>query len=137
MLERALADFAYEDAVRARTLLKSGNLYRSEKADAIGEKETRDKIDQVRREMDECRRNAQYERLAELQYSVLPELEKKLNKEASQVKKDESPDKPHLLRTSVGAEEIAEVVSVTAHACSLPVLQIRDWRSAAPRSYGS
>ena len=116
--KKRLATIEEEIETLSRKYSDLEEIWKREKADAIGEKETRDKIDQVRREMDECRRNAQYERLAELQYSVLPELEKKLNKEASQVKKDESPDKPHLLRTSVCAEEIAEVVS---RATGIPV----------------
>ena len=116
--KKRLATIEEEIETLSRKYSDLEEIWKREKADAIGEKETRDKIDQVHREMDECRRNAQYERLAELQYSVLPELEKKLNKEASQVKKDESPDKPHLLRTSVGAEEIAEVVS---RATGIPV----------------
>lgn len=116
--KKRLATIEEEIETLSRKYSDLEEIWKREKADAIGEKETRDKIDQVRREMDECRRNAQYERLAELQYSVFPELEKKLNKEASQVKKDESPDKPHLLRTSVGAEEIAEVVS---RATGIPV----------------
>ena len=116
--KKRLATIEEEIETLSRKYSDLEEIWKREKADAIGEKETRDKIDQVRREMDECRRNAQYERLAELQYSVLPELEKKLNKEASQVKKDESSDKPHLLRTSVGAEEIAEVVS---RATGIPV----------------
>ena len=116
--KKRLATIEEEIETLSRKYSDLEEIWKREKADAIGEMETRDKIDQVRREMDECRRNAQYERLAELQYSVLPELEKKLNKEASQVKKDESPDKPHLLRTSVGAEEIAEVVS---RATGIPV----------------
>ena len=116
--KKRLATIEEEIETLSRKYSDLEEIWKREKADAIGEKETRDKIDQVRREMDECRRNAQYERLAELQYSVLPELEKKLNKEASQVKKDESPDKPHLLRTSVGAEEITEVVS---RATGIPV----------------
>ena len=116
--KKRLATIEEEIETLSRKYSDLEEIWKREKADAIGEKETRDKIDQVHREMDECRRNAQYERLAELQYSVLPELEKKLNKEASQVKKDESTDKPHLLRTSVGAEEIAEVVS---RATGIPV----------------
>ena len=93
-------------------------IWKREKGDALGEKETRDKIDQVRHEMDECRRSARYERLAELQYSVLPELEKKLKKATEKVKGDEASGAPKLLRTSVGAEEIAEVVS---RATGIPV----------------
>ena len=51
-----------------------------EKSEALGEKDARDEIDRVRREMDACRREAKYERLAELQYAVLPKLKERLKK---------------------------------------------------------
>ena len=47
-------------------------VWKKEKSEAIGEKSVRDEIDRVRRQMDEYRRQAQYEKLAELQYAVLP-----------------------------------------------------------------
>ena len=92
-------------------------IWKAEKSQALGEKDVRDEIDKVRREMDACRREARYERLAELQYAVLPKLEEKLKKAESTEKKTlETQSK--LLRTSVGAEEIAEVVS---RATGIPV----------------
>ena len=92
-------------------------IWKAEKSQALGEKDVRDEIDKVRREMDACRREARYERLAELQYAVLPKLEEKLKKAESTEKKTLE-TQPKLLRTSVGAEEIAEVVS---RATGIPV----------------
>ena len=92
-------------------------IWKAEKSQALGEKDVRDEIDRVRREMDACRREARYERLAELQYAVLPKLEEKLKK-AESTEKQTLETKPKLLRTSVGAEEIAEVVS---RATGIPV----------------
>lgn len=92
-------------------------IWKAEKSQALGEKDVRDEIDRVRREMDACRREARYERLAELQYAVLPKLEEKLKKAESNEKKTLE-TQPKLLRTSVGAEEIAEVVS---RATGIPV----------------
>lgn len=92
-------------------------IWKAEKSQALGEKDVRDEIDRVRREMDACRREARYERLAELQYAVLPKLEEKLKKAESTEKKTLE-TQPKLLRTSVGTEEIAEVVS---RATGIPV----------------
>ncbi len=92
-------------------------IWKAEKSSALGEKNVRDEIEIVRREMEACRRQAQYERLAELQYAVLPKLEEKLKKAASAEKTSEDA-RPKLLRTSVGSEEIAEVVS---RATGIPV----------------
>lgn len=92
-------------------------IWKAEKSQALGEKDVRDEIDRVRREMDACRREARYERLAELQYAVLSKLEEKLKKAESTEKKTLE-TQPKLLRTSVGAEEIAEVVS---RATGIPV----------------
>lgn len=92
-------------------------IWKAEKSQALGEKDVRDEIDRVRREMDACRREARYERLAELQYAVLPKLEEKLKKAESTEKKTLE-TQPKLLRTSVGAEEIAEAVS---RATGIPV----------------
>ena len=92
-------------------------IWKAEKSQALGEKDVRDEIDRVRREMEACRREARYERLAELQYAVLPKLEEKLKKAESTEKKTLE-TQPKLLRTSGGAEEIAEVVS---RATGIPV----------------
>ena len=60
--------------------------------------------------------------MAELQYGKLPELEKRLKEaQAKEASKGKSSGKPQLLRTQVGAEEIAEVV---ARATGIPVSKL-------------
>ena len=94
-------------------------VWKKEKIEALEAKKARDDIDKTRHQMEEYRRQGQFEKLAELQYGVLPKLEEKLRKEES--KKGET--KPKLLRTSVGAEEIAEVVS---RATGIPVAKMME-----------
>lgn len=94
-------------------------VWKKEKIEALEAKKARDDIDKTRHQMEEYRRQGQFEKLAELQYGVLPKLEEKLRKEES--KKGEM--KPKLLRTSVGAEEIAEVVS---RATGIPVSKMME-----------
>jgi ATP-dependent Clp protease ATP-binding subunit ClpB len=68
--------------------------------------------------MAELQRKGQYDKLAELQYGKLPELEARLKSAESGAQATGSGDRPRLLRTQVGAEEIAEVVS---RATGIPV----------------
>ena len=93
-----------------------------EKNAALGSKEVRDEIDKLKTKMEELRRSGKYEELAAIQYGKLPELEKQLVKEEKEETKlyDE---KPKLLRTQVGAEEIAEVVS---RATGIPVSKMME-----------
>jgi len=60
-------------------------------------------------------------KVAELQYGKLPELEKKLKAAQAQESGKAVSGKPQLLRTMVGAEEIAEVV---ARATGIPVAKL-------------
>ena len=92
-------------------------VWKKEKIEALEAKKARDEIDKTRHQMEEFRRQGQFEKLAELQYGVLPKLEEKLRNEES--KKGER----KLLRTSVGAEEIAEVVS---RATGIPVAKMME-----------
>ncbi|HET8704050.1 ATP-dependent chaperone ClpB, partial [Castellaniella sp.] len=92
-------------------------IWKAEKAAVQGSQAVKEEIDQVRAEMAELQRKGQYDKLAELQYGRLPELEARL-KAAESASRTEEADKPRLLRTQVGAEEIAEVVS---RATGIPV----------------
>ena len=96
-------------------------VWKKEKSEALGAKSVRDEIDRTRHQMEEYRRTAQYEKLAELQYAVLPRLEERLKK-AEKAEAGDAP-KPKLLRTTVGAEEIAEVVS---RATGIPVAKMME-----------
>jgi len=92
-------------------------VWKAEKAAVQGSQAVKEEIDQVRAEMAELQRKGQYDKLAELQYGRLPELESRL-KAAESAPKEAEAGKPRLLRTRVGAEEIAEVVS---RATGIPV----------------
>jgi len=92
-------------------------IWKAEKAAVQGSQAVKEEIDHVRAEMAELQRKGQYDKLAELQYGRLPELEARL-KAAESASSQPDEEKPRLLRTSVGAEEIAEVVS---RATGIPV----------------
>jgi len=96
-------------------------IWKAEKAAVQGSQAIKEEIDQVRAEMAELQRKGQFDKLAELQYGKLPELEARLKSAESGAEKAEAeaePGRPRLLRTQVGAEEIAEVVS---RATGIPV----------------
>ncbi|VFR18460.1 ClpB protein [plant metagenome] len=96
-------------------------IWKAEKAAVQGTQAIKEEIDRARAEMAELQRKGQFDKLAELQYGKLPELEARLKSaEASdaQADKADAKDRPRLLRTQVGAEEIAEVVS---RATGIPV----------------
>ncbi|MGH6611461.1 MAG: AAA family ATPase, partial [Burkholderiaceae bacterium] len=96
---------------------------RSEKAAVHGVQHIKEEIDKLRSQIAELQRKGQYDKLAEIQYGKLPQLEAQL-KQAEQASASNSPaDKPHLLRTQVGAEEIAEVVS---RATGIPVAKMME-----------
>ena len=90
-------------------------IWKAEKGAAQGTAHLKEEMEQVRAEMMRLQREGKLEQVAELQYGKLPQLEAKL-KEAVHV--EENKPKNRLLRTQVGAEEIAEVVS---RATGIPV----------------
>jgi ATP-dependent Clp protease ATP-binding subunit ClpB len=90
-------------------------VWKAEKAGVQGSQQIKEEIERVRLQMEEARRKGDWQKMSELQYGRMPELEAKLK----QADKGEAPGgKPKLLRTQVGAEEIAEVV---ARATGIPV----------------
>ena len=91
-------------------------VWKAEKGAAQGTAHVKEEIERVRADITRLQREGKLDKVAELQYGKLPQLEAKL-KEAAQA---ETADKPknRLLRTQVGAEEIAEVVS---RATGIPV----------------
>jgi ATP-dependent Clp protease ATP-binding subunit ClpB len=101
-------------------------IWKSEKAAAQGSAHVKEEIDRMRHQIEELTRKGQFNDVAELQYGKLPELEKRLKEaQATEVSKKGSkaggPARPQLLRTMVGAEEIAEVVS---RATGIPVSKL-------------
>jgi ATP-dependent Clp protease ATP-binding subunit ClpB len=90
-------------------------IWKAEKAQVQGTQHIREEIEKLRAQMAELQRKGQFDKLAELQYGKLPQLEKQL-KQAEKSEKTQGTTK--LVRTQVGAEEIAEVVS---RATGIPV----------------
>ena len=96
-------------------------IWQAEKAQALGSKDVMEEVGRIRFQIEEFTRKGDFNKVAELQYGKLPELEKRL-KEAqdSEASKGKS-NAPTLLRTQVGAEEIAEVV---ARSTGIPVSKL-------------
>ncbi len=97
-------------------------IWQSEKAQAQGSAQLKEDIDKLRFQIEERTRKGDFNKVAELQYGKLPELEKQYK--AAQDKESTSKNqstKSRLLRTQVGAEEIAEVVS---RATGIPVAKM-------------
>ena len=97
-------------------------IWKAEKASAQGSEQIRKEIDSIATQIEDLKRKGDFNRVAELQYGKLPELEKRL-KEAqdSEAGGADGAPKHRLLRTQVGAEEIAEVVS---RATGIPVAKM-------------
>ena len=87
-------------------------IWKAEKAQAQGSATVKEEIERIKVQIEELKRKGDFNALAELQYDKLPKLEKRLQeaqeKESGKAKGGLG---PQLLRTLVGAEEIAEVVS--------------------------
>ncbi|PWB40181.1 MAG: ATP-dependent chaperone ClpB [Rhodocyclales bacterium] len=90
-------------------------VWKAEKAQVQGSAHIKEEIDRIRAEIAKLQREGRLEKVAELQYGKLPQLEAQL-KAAEKVSPQDTAKK--LLRTQVGAEEIAEVVS---RATGIPV----------------
>ena len=97
-------------------------IWKSEKASAQGSAQVREAIDKLNFQIKELTRKGDFNKVAELQYGKLPELEKQLKEaQAKEGAKGAEGAAPRLLRTQVGAEEIAEVVS---RATGIPVAKM-------------
>jgi ATP-dependent Clp protease ATP-binding subunit ClpB len=92
-------------------------IWKAEKSAVLGSAQIKEEIDHVRAEIARLQREGKLDKVAELQYGKLPQLEAQLKAADSAVDSENAP-KNKLLRTQVGAEEIAEVVS---RATGIPV----------------
>ncbi|MDI9335388.1 MAG: ATP-dependent chaperone ClpB [Cytophagales bacterium] len=94
-------------------------IWQAEKAQAQGGAQLKESIDKLKFQIEELTRKGDFNKVAELQYGKLPELEKQYKAAQDRESKNKATTaKPRLLRTQVGAEEIAEVVS---RATGIPV----------------
>jgi ATP-dependent Clp protease ATP-binding subunit ClpB len=104
-----------------RELNDLDEIWKAEKAAAQGSEELLAERDRVRSQIEELTRKGNFDKVAELQYGRLPEIEKRLKDAQSKETDKKTVGRPQLLRTMVGAEEIAEVVS---RATGIPVSKL-------------
>jgi ATP-dependent Clp protease ATP-binding subunit ClpB len=90
-------------------------VWKSEKAAVQGSQHIKEEVEKVRLQMEDAKRKGDWQKMSELQYGRLPELEAQLK---AAEPSEASAGKFKLLRTQVGTEEIAEVVS---RATGIPV----------------
>ena len=90
-------------------------IWKAEKAQVQGAQHIKEELEKLKVEMEAAKRRGDWQTVSELQYGRIPQLEAQIKKaETSGVQATEH----KLLRTQVGAEEIAEVVS---RATGIPV----------------
>ena len=82
------------------------DIWKAEKAEVQGSAQIQQKIEQSRQELETARRKGDLSRMAELQYGIIPDLERSL-----QMVDQHGKTENQLLRSKVTEEEIAEVVS--------------------------
>src|SRR5258707_962521 len=90
-------------------------IWKAEKAQVQGSQHIKEELEKLKLEMEAAKRKGDWQKVSELQYGRMPQLEAQLKKAE---KTPSAQAKPKLLRTQVGAEEIAEVVS---RATGIPV----------------
>ncbi|MBU0750738.1 MAG: ATP-dependent chaperone ClpB [Gammaproteobacteria bacterium] len=121
--KKRLALIEDEIARLAKEYSDFDEIWKAEKAQVHGTQHVKEEIEKLRAQIAELQRQGAFDKLAELQYGKLPQLEAQLKEaDAAQEKlgaggtAEGQPNK--LLRTQVGTEEIAEVVS---RATGIPV----------------
>ena len=115
-------DLIEEDMLKLqRELNDLDEVWKSEKAASQGSEALLAERDTVRSQIDELTRKGNFDKVAELQYGRLPDIEKRLKAAQDTETGKAKAGRPQLLRTEVGAEEIAEVVS---RATGIPVSKL-------------
>ena len=115
--QKRLALLEEEIAKLEREYADLEEIWNAEKSQVQGSQHIKEEMEKVKLEMEAAKRKGDWQKVSELQYGRLPQLEAQLNAEDRQGEQGEA-HKPKLLRTQVGAEEIAEVVS---RATGIPV----------------
>ncbi|MDP6190124.1 MAG: AAA family ATPase, partial [Gammaproteobacteria bacterium] len=101
-----LRDLNTELAELEQEFADLSEIWNAEKASVLGVQQVKEELEKVRQELEVAHRSSDLGRMSELQYGKIPELEQKL--EAAQQAEDKEKT---LLRSKVGEEEIADVVS--------------------------
>lgn len=115
-----LAKLDEELTAREREYSELEEVWKAEKSALLGTQHIKTELENARIEMDQARRESNFEKMSELQYGKIPALEKQL---AEAVKREEEGGENQLLRTKVTDEEIAEVLS---KATGIPVSKMME-----------
>jgi len=100
-------------------------IWKAEKLQVQGSQHVKEEMERIKLDIEAATRKSDWQKVSELQYGRIPQLEAQLQSQLSDqlqqskmAEQDERASKPRLLRTHVGSEEIAEVVS---RATGIPV----------------
>ena len=103
-----LKDLESEISVLEKQYADLDEVWKTEKVNLQGAQKVNEELDQARVELEIARRATDLQRMSELQYGVIPELEKKL----VQAREQERPTvEQKILRNRVTEEEVADIVS--------------------------
>ncbi|EXI61576.1 protein disaggregation chaperone [Mannheimia granulomatis] len=114
-----LAKLDEEMATKEREYSELEEVWKAEKSALLGTQHIKAELENARIAMDQARRENDFEKMSELQYGVIPNLEKQLQA----VENGEKNADTQLLRTKVTEEEIAEVLS---KATGIPVSKMME-----------
>jgi ATP-dependent Clp protease ATP-binding subunit ClpB len=102
-------------------------IWKAEKSQVQGSQHVKEELEKLKLEMEAAKRKSDWQKVSEIQYGRFPQLAAQL-KQADESRAPQGgagapakDQKPKLLRTQVGAEEIAEVVS---RATGIPVARM-------------
>lgn len=93
-------------------------IWKAEKLQVQGSQQIKEEMERAKLDIEAATRKGDWQKVSELQYGRIPQLEAQLQSQLSDqlqqtkmAEQGERASKPRLLRTQVGSEEIAEVVS--------------------------
>jgi len=122
--KKRFAQLEKEIKTAEREYTDMDEIWKAEKASLQGEQQIKEQLDRARMELETARRASDLTRMSELQYGVIPELEKKLaDTQRAELSGEKNKKEPKLLRNKVTAEEIAEVVAKWTH---IPVSKLME-----------
>ena len=101
IIEKELAELREEnDGMTAK--------YEKEKEHIVDLRDLKEKLDEAKGELERYERNYDYNKVAEIRYSVIPDLEEKIKEKEEEVKENSD---GALLKEEVTEEEVSEVLS--------------------------
>ncbi|QLB21319.1 ATP-dependent chaperone ClpB [Vespertiliibacter pulmonis] len=118
--KQRLAKLVEDLTAREREYAELEEVWKAEKSALLGAQHIKEELETARLKMEQARRENDFEKMAELQYGIIPNLEKQL---ADAEKSEFDEHSGQLLRTRVTDEEIAEVLS---RATGIPVSKMME-----------